>query len=71
MLGFGPRLKTVASQHFVRSLGCCGRDILAVSLSALDPACREQVTDFGGTGARALIDGTMDECRIETDIENK
>jgi len=36
MSGIGPRLKTAASQHFVRSLGCCGRDLLAVSLSAFD-----------------------------------
>jgi hypothetical protein len=29
-------------------------------------ACREQVTDFGGSGPCALIDGTMGEYRIET-----
>jgi 2-methylcitrate dehydratase PrpD len=47
------------------SLGCC--------IAALDAgpvkACREQVIDFGGTGPCALIDGTMGEYRIETDIE--
>jgi hypothetical protein len=32
-----PRLKTTGSQHFIRLLGCCGRDLLGVSLSAFDP----------------------------------
>lgn len=33
----GPWLKTVALQRFVWSLGFCGHDMLAASLSASDP----------------------------------
>jgi hypothetical protein len=32
----GPRLKTAASQNFVRSLGCCGRDIRCGARSDVD-----------------------------------
>jgi hypothetical protein len=50
----GSRLKTAASRHFVRSLGCCGRDLLAVSLSAFDP----QLTFSATTRKRALFSRT-------------
>jgi hypothetical protein len=43
----GPRLKTAASQRFVRSLGFCGHDMLAASLSAPDPNQTSAIEDFG------------------------